>query len=125
MSERIALTIDATATISRVRWRVASSGPWPTENTLEHPLECIVIQRPPLTDIEIEVTWAARRRRPRGVGQRRAGARAHCAAPLHGSPLLREHWHPGARDAREAPTTLYLLPGCAPSPARAGWHARP
>jgi hypothetical protein len=97
MDERIRLTIDDTATISRIRWRIASSGPWPAENTLESPLECIVIQRPPLTDIEIEVTWAQRRRR------------------LRGSPPLREHWHPGARDARGARTSLYVLPACAAS----------
>ena len=91
MSERIRLTIDDTATISRIRWRIASSGPWPAENTLESPLECIVIQRPPLTDIEIEVT----------------GAPAPGVTPLHGSPPLREHWH------RDAATTRYVLPGCA------------
>lgn len=95
MSERIRLTIDDTATISRIRWRIASSGPWPAENTLEPPLGCIVIQRPPLTDIEIEVTSAA----------------ARCATPLHGSPALREHWHPGAREQRDVPTMLYVLPG--------------
>jgi hypothetical protein len=94
MNEPIRLTIDDTETISRIRWRIASSGPWPAENTLESPLECIVIQRPPLTDIEIEVTWAQRRRR------------------LRGSPPLREHWHPGAREAR---TSLYVLPACASS----------
>ena len=110
MSEQIRLTIDNSAPISRIRWRIASSGPWPAENTLESPLECIVIHRPPLTDIEIEVTWAASRRRPRGGGQRRADARARCATPLLGASVLREHWHPDARDAR---TTRYVLPGCA------------
>jgi hypothetical protein len=56
MSTPIELTIDQTATVSRIRWRVASSGPWPAENTFEPPFERIVIQRPHLTDIEVEVS---------------------------------------------------------------------
>jgi hypothetical protein len=106
MDERICLTIDDTATISRIRWRIASSGTWPAENTLESPLECIVIQPPPLTDIEIEVTWAASRRRPRGAGRRRADARLRCERPL------RERWQPAAPDDG---TALYVLPACASS----------
>jgi hypothetical protein len=107
MSEPICITIDDAATISRVRWRVASSGPWPAENTLEHPLERIVIHRPALTDIEIEVTWDARRRR------RRAGARGRGNPPLLGVPLLREHWHGDACEGRGPRTTRYVLPAVA------------
>jgi hypothetical protein len=112
MSEPICLTIDDAATISRIRWRVASSGPWPAENTLEHPLECIVIHRPPLTDIEIEVTWGASGRRLR-AGQWRAGGRSRGNPPLLGVPL-REHWTREICEGRGARTTRYVLPAVAP-----------
>ncbi len=114
VSHPIHLTVDETAIVSRIRWRIACSGPWPAENTLEPPFGCIAIQRPPLTDIEIEVTWdASPQRRPRGEGQRRAGARSH-AAPLLGNARLREHWRPDARHPeRGARTAVYVLPALA------------
>jgi hypothetical protein len=60
MSEPIRLTFDDPATINSIRWRVASSGLWPAENAYTPPFGSIVIDRPPLTDIEIEVTGGAR-----------------------------------------------------------------
>jgi hypothetical protein len=111
MSDPICLTVDETAPVSRIRWRIASSGPWPAANTLEPPFGCIAIPRPPLTDIEIEVTWdASRRRRLRGGGQRRAGTGGHGDPPLLGAPRLREQWHPGACADGGPRTTRYVLP---------------
>jgi|GEM_PF-3916176 len=96
MSEQIHLTIDDTASVSRIRWRVARSGSWPAENTLEHPLGSVLIDRPPLTDIELEVTCGRR------------------GAPLSGTPL-RRHWHPADRDGGGAHTTHYVLAATSPA----------
>jgi hypothetical protein len=120
-TETVCLTIDEqlpAAAISRIRWRVASSGPWPPENSFTPPFGRVVIDRPPLTDIEIELTWGASRQRLlRGAGPRRTGARTRGNPPLLGVPL-REHWHPSTCADSSAPTTLYVVPATA-SPALA------
>jgi hypothetical protein len=54
---RIRVRLEDTTGVSRVRWRVARSGPWPAENTVLAPAGEVEIARPPLTDVEIEVTW--------------------------------------------------------------------
>jgi hypothetical protein len=112
-TDPVALTIDdeiAAAAISRIRWRLASSGPWPEENTFTAPLARIVIERPALTDIEIEVTWRAGALRLRDP-QLRARARSRGERPMLHGPAMREIRRRGAAADGGDRTTLYRLPG--------------
>ena len=111
-TDPVALTIDdemAVAAIGRIRWRVASSGPWLEENTFLPPFRSVVIERPALTDIEIEVTWrpgAFRRREAARLRGRTRGDR-----PALRGPALREHRRRSGAAGASTRTTLYTLPG--------------
>jgi hypothetical protein len=116
-TDPVALTIDdelAVTAIGRIRWRVASSGPWLPENTFLPPFRSVVIERPALTDIEIEVTWRPGAFRLREAARARGRTRGDRPA-LHG-PELREHRRRGggADGGGSTRTTLYTLPGARP-----------
>jgi hypothetical protein len=111
-TDPVRLTIEdpvAAAAISRIRWRVAKSGPWLEENTFAPPPASIVIERPALTDILIEVTWHA------GACDLRepllpAPARSRGDRPPRG-PARRARPRRGGATAAGACTMLYVLPG--------------
>jgi hypothetical protein len=110
-TDPVALTIDhevAVAAIGRIRWRVASSGPWLAQNTFTPPLRRVVIERPALTDIEIEVTWRPGASRMRDAA--RARGRLRGDRPMLRGPVLREHRRRGEENGATR-TTLYTLPG--------------
>jgi hypothetical protein len=112
-TDPVRLTIDddvVAAAISRIRWRVASSEPWPAENTFAPPFASVVIERPALTDIEIEVTWRACACRLRAP-QLRARARSRGERPMLRGPAMRERRRRGAATDGGASTVLYMLPG--------------
>jgi hypothetical protein len=114
-TDPVRLTIDddlAAAAISRIRWRVASSEPWPAENTFAPPFANVVIERPALTDIEIEVTWRACAFRLRDP-QLRARSRSRGERPMLRGPAMRERRRRGAASDGAARTILYMLPGSA------------
>ena len=112
-TDPVALTIDddvAAAAIGRIRWRVASSDGWLPQNTFLPPFGSVVIERPPLTDIEIEVTWRPGAFRLREVA--RARGRKRGERPALRGPAMREHRRRGAADGGGSTrTTLYTLPG--------------
>jgi hypothetical protein len=114
-TDPVRLTIDddvAAAAITRIRWRLASSGPWSQEHTFAPPFAELVIERPALTDVEIEVTW-----RPGAFGQRyaaRTRGRVRGERPVLRGPALREHRRRGAGEPGGTRTTLYTLPGTRP-----------
>jgi hypothetical protein len=111
-TDPVALTIDdevAVAAIGRIRWRVASSGPWLAQNTFLPPFGSVFIERPALTDIEIEVTW-----RPGALRLReavRSRGRTRGSRPALRGPALREHRRRSETEAGSTRTTLYTLPG--------------
>ncbi len=110
----VALMIDdevAVTAITRIRWRLASSGPWLAQNTFTPPFRSIVIERPALTDIEIEVTWRAGALRLREAVLRARGRTRGSHHALRG-PALREHRRRDAADSG-ARTSVYTLPGTA------------
>ena len=112
-TDPVALTIDdepAAAAIGRIRWRVASSETWLPENTFRPPFRSVVIERPPLTDIEIEVTWRPAAWRLREAVRARGRRRGN--RPALRGPALREHRRRGGADGGGSTgMTLYTLPG--------------
>ena len=112
-TDPVALTIDdevALSAISRIRWRLAGGGPWQDEHTFTPPFGRVVIERPALTDIEIEVTWRAGALRLRDP-LLRARACSRGERPMLRGPAMREIRRRGAAADGGERTTLYRLPG--------------
>ena len=86
-------------------------GAWTLPNTYMAPYDCLVFERPPGADIELEFTWGAT-----------AAHLLDCQLTIHGcgpsgvptavgGPEMREHWHTGPSDNSYARVTSYTLAG--------------